>query len=90
MGRTKVRGVQIVSDTIDSDLIKQGSVSRADLNTTTVGSAVIAKVVQGTGITITSTGADSGTGDVTISASGNYLTTEDATALMIAYAVALS
>ena len=90
MPRTKVNGVQIVSDTIDSDLIKQGSVSRSDLNTTTVGQAVVAKIVQGTGISISSTGADSGTGDVTISASGNYLTTEDPTALMIAYAVALS
>lgn len=90
MPRTKVNGVQIVSDTIDSDLIKQGSVSRSDLNTTTVGQAVVAKIVQGTGISISSTGADAGTGDVTISASGNYLTTEDATALMIAYAVALS
>ena len=66
MARTKVRGVQIVSDTIDSDLIQEGSVSRSDLNTTTVGQAVTAKIIQGTGITITSTGADSGTGDVTI------------------------
>jgi hypothetical protein len=65
---TKVRGAQIVSDSIDSDIIKQGSVSRSDLNTTTVGGAVVARVVQGTGITINSTGADSGTGDVTINA----------------------
>lgn len=68
MPRTKVRGVQIVSDSVDSDIIKQGSVSRSDLNTTTVGGAVVAKLVQGTGITISSTGADSGTGDVTINA----------------------
>lgn len=65
---TKVRGAQLVSDSIDSDIIKQGSVSRSDLNTTTVGGAVVARVVQGTGITINSTGADSGTGDVTINA----------------------
>lgn len=65
---TKVRGAQIVSDTIDSDLIKQGSVSRADLNTATSGQAVTTKIIQGTGVTISSTGADAGTGDVTINA----------------------
>lgn len=86
MPRTKVNGVQIVSDTIDSDLIKQGSVSRSDLNTTTVGQAVVAKIVQGTGITITSSGADSGTGDVTISATSANSLTES---MIIAYAIVL-
>jgi hypothetical protein len=39
---------------------------RNNLDTTTVGSAVIVKAVQGTGISLSSTGADAGTGDVTI------------------------
>src|SRR5215468_5185055 len=46
--------------------ILDGSVQRADLDATTVGQAVVRKIVQGSGITLTSTGADSGTGDVTI------------------------
>ena len=47
--------------------ILDGSIQRADLDSTTVGQAVIRKIIQGTGININSTGADSGTGDVTIS-----------------------
>jgi hypothetical protein len=58
MAITSIRGKQIVD----------GSVQRADLDTTTVGQAVVAKIVQGTNITLSSTGADSGTGDVTVSA----------------------
>lgn len=77
---TTLRGRQVLD----------GDITRDDVNTSTAGSAVITKVIAGTGISISSTGADAGTGDVTINASGNYITTEDATALMIAYAVALS
>jgi len=55
---TTVRGAQILD----------GTVQRVDLDATTVGAAVIRKIVQGTGITISSTGADSGTGDVTVNA----------------------
>ena len=47
--------------------ILDGSIQRADLDATTVGQAVVRKIVQGTGISLSSTGADSGTGDVTIS-----------------------
>lgn len=43
-----------------------GSIQRADLDVSTVGKAVVAKLIQGTGIALSSTGADSGTGDVTI------------------------
>lgn len=43
-----------------------GGITRVDLNTATSGSAVITKLIKGTGIDFTSTGADSGTGDVTI------------------------
>jgi hypothetical protein len=56
MAVTVVRGGQV----------KDGTIQRADLDITTVGQAVIAKVVQGAGVTLTSTGGDAGTGDVTI------------------------
>lgn len=46
--------------------IQAGSITRGDLNTTLTGSAVIAKIISGTSISITSTGVDAGTGDVTI------------------------
>jgi Repeat of unknown function (DUF5907) len=60
MAATAIRGAQI----------QDGTVQRADLDISTVGSAVVRKLVQGTGITLSSTGADSGTGDVTINAVG--------------------
>lgn len=44
-----------------------GSVQRNDFDTTTSGQAVITKAVAGTNISLSSTGADAGTGDVTIS-----------------------
>lgn len=53
--------------TVDSAQIRDGTVSRSDLNTTGVGQSVVAKIIQGANVTLTSTGADSGTGDVTIS-----------------------
>lgn len=56
MGRTFVR----------SDNIGDGEVKRADVNTTTPGSALITKVVVGSGIYLESSGADEGTGDVKI------------------------
>jgi len=71
---------------IASEEIKPGTVTRALLNTATAGSAIIAKILVSNGISISSTGADSGTGDVTlglanivptnvnITASGPYLT----------------
>ena len=58
MARTQVSTAQVLD----------GSIRRADLNTTTAASAVIAKAIQGTGISLSSTGVDAGTGDVTISA----------------------
>lgn len=57
MARTQIRGSQI----------RTGQVRRVDLNITNVGQAVITKIIAGTGVTIVSTGANSGTGDVTIS-----------------------
>ena len=50
--------------------ILDGDVLRNDLNITTSGSAVIRRIIAGTNITISSTGVDTGTGDVTINATG--------------------
>jgi hypothetical protein len=60
MPKTVIRGAQVLD----------GSIQRADLDTSTVGQAVVAKLVQGSNVTLSSTGADSGTGDVTISVPG--------------------
>jgi hypothetical protein len=61
---TNVRGRQLKDD----------DVMRADLNTSVVGSAVIRRVIQGTGVAFNSTGVDTGTGDVTISLSTSGVT----------------
>lgn len=65
MPRTQLSGTQ-VSD---------GSIQRADLDVATAGSAVLRKIIMGTGVTFTSTGPDAGTGDVTINANGGGVTT---------------
>jgi hypothetical protein len=65
---------------ITSEQIKNQNIKREDVNTTEEGQALITKVVAGTGIAIASTGADSGTGDVTVSytgAAGNHHTTHE-------------
>lgn len=51
--------------------ILPGSITRALLNTGTAGSAVITRVIAGTNVTLSSTGADPGTGDVTVNASAS-------------------
>jgi hypothetical protein len=60
MAATQVRGAQLLDNTVQ----------RVDLDVTTVGQAVIRKVIPGTGISMSATGADAGTGDVTINATG--------------------
>jgi len=60
MSKTEVSGKQL----------KDGSVQRVDLDVATSGQSVIAKVVAGSNISISSTGADTGTGDVTINLGG--------------------
>jgi hypothetical protein len=60
MPRTQVSGSQLRDDDI----------GREDLNHDTVGRAVILRVIAGEGVTISSTGIDTGTGDVTINATG--------------------
>lgn len=57
MGRTQIIG----------DQIKDGTISREDLNTQTSGKAVITKVLPGQGLSSQCTGIDEGTGDVTLS-----------------------
>ena len=57
MARTLLNGPENIST---------GTLTRALLNTATSGSAVIAKVIAGTNMSLASTGADAGTGDVTI------------------------
>jgi hypothetical protein len=67
MARTNVKGTQVFD----------GSVSRVDLNTTTPGNAVITKLIANNGVAITNySGADSGTGDVTIAADLSFLDTK--------------
>lgn len=68
MPRTQLPGDQVTDGTITTADIADFTVRRADLHTTTPGEAVIAKAVAGAGIELTSTGADAGTGDVTIKA----------------------
>lgn len=51
--------------------ISTGSIGRSQLNVDTVGQAVVRKIIAGVGIGITSTGVDSGTGDVTVFVTGS-------------------
>lgn len=62
------------AQSITSGSIVDGEVSRADLNTSTSGQAVVTRIIAGTGVTLGSTGADSGTGDVTINTAGGGIT----------------
>ena len=55
-----------------SEQIPSNSVRRDNINTTTSGEAVIRKVIAGTNISVTSTGADAGTGDVTVNAASIF------------------
>lgn len=61
MARTQITGSALSS----------GTVTRSDMNTTSTGTAVITKVIAGTGVTISNTGVDAGTGDVTVNATIN-------------------
>ena len=60
---------------IGTTLIEDGSVRRVDINTTLTGSALITKLLVNSPLTISSTGVDSGTGDVTIGLSTANLVT---------------
>jgi hypothetical protein len=57
--------------TLPGRQIADGTVSRADLNAAgSSGSTVIRRLIAGTNISISSTGTDTGTGDVTVNLSG--------------------
>ena len=60
MARTLIDGL---------DQILAGSVGRASMNTATTGQALITKVIAGTAVSLSSTGVDAGTGDVTVNIS---------------------
>ena len=64
MGRTSV-GTREVRD---------GSVSRSDIDTSTNGESLITKIVAGADVSLSWTGADQGTGDVTVSFTGGAAT----------------
>ena len=55
MSVTQLSGAQVLD----------GSIQRVDINTTVAGQALLTKVLAGSNIVLTSTGVDSGTGDVT-------------------------
>jgi hypothetical protein len=65
MARTQITG----------SLIENSSVLRSDINTTISGEALITKVLVNSPLTISSTGVDSGTGDVTLGLSTSNLVT---------------
>jgi hypothetical protein len=60
---------------INGTLIGDGTVARADINTSVAGQALITKLLVGTGLTATRTGVDVGTGDVTIALNTSALVT---------------
>lgn len=61
MPRTEVR----------SEQIKDDGICREDINITIAGRSLIRKIIAGINISLSSTGADSGTGDVTVSLVSN-------------------
>lgn len=79
MGQTGLKSEQIQDEQIKSQ----------DLNITETGHAVITKVVAGTGVTISSTGIDAGTGAVTINATqpegatGSFTTSDSKTVTVV-------
>ena len=69
-------GVSVWSTTLsrlvtwNGTLWDSGMVQRSELDVSTAGQAVLRKVIAGTGITLSATGIDAGTGDVTINSTG--------------------
>jgi hypothetical protein len=60
---------------IPTTLIEDGSIRRVDINTTTTGQALATRIFVNSPLTISSTGVDSGTGDVTLGLSTANLVT---------------
>lgn len=60
----------MAATSVRSKQITDGQVQRVDLDVSNSGTAVIAKAIAGTGISLSQTGPDAGTGDVTITNAG--------------------
>ena len=60
---------------IPTTLIEDGSIRRVDINTVTTGQALATRIFVNSPLTISSTGVDSGTGDVTLGLSTANLVT---------------
>ena len=69
--RTFVKGRDIEDESVTGDDVLDGSITRADLNTTSIGNAIVTKIIAGANVSFESTGVEEGTGDVTINASGS-------------------
>lgn len=69
MARTQVKTQNIEDQSINVD----------DIDTTTPNKALITKIIAGTNVELISTGADQGTGEVTINVSGQVLTAKKST-----------
>jgi len=72
--------------TINGRQIRNNTVQKEDIDTTTTGKALITKIVPGSNVSLSSTGVDAGTGDVTINFSptapiigGTFTGTQDGT-----------
>lgn len=64
--RTGITGDQVQDETLTGDDVRDGSLYRQDLNITSTGKAVVRKVLTSSGLTISYTGVDPGTGDIVI------------------------
>ena len=67
--RTGITGDQVQDGTLTGEDLEDGTVYRQDLNTTSTGKAVVRKVTTSSGLSISYTGSDLGTGDVVIALS---------------------
>ncbi len=65
---TRIRGEQIQDGSIEGKDILDGSIGIDKIDITTPGKSLVTRIAPGDGIEISSTGVDSGTGEVTISA----------------------
>lgn len=73
MARSRIQGQKIFPKSVKGEHIADKSVGRSHLLTDLLNQSVIVRIIPGTGVTISSTGADPGTGDVTISLSPSAL-----------------
>jgi hypothetical protein len=72
MSITEIDGDQVQDESLTGQDILDGSVQRKDLDVSTTGESVIRKHLVGDGLQQSSTGADNGTGDVTVSMQAGF------------------